>query len=535
MVRGTVVSRLKASRRPGLWVAVAQAGRVARAVSRRRRTRWSYRVGYALERAGRYDQAWQAYAAAAGPGGLPARPEPLDPVAVETARLLAVRRVRAAPAGRLFGDLWQRRGRIIPVVPRAQRRRWEQSAGDHAATLHLLYARHREHYLPRYFGRAQRYTMPRSRVARAWRWYVGDVAVQSWQLLRRNGRYVRRTAGVPVRRQLREMVWLSLRLPSMPENYYKYELYRPEHRAAADGYLHGHENSPVLYEALADTAGLLEAAPLTDKVAFAARAVEHRLAVVPTLAVLRDGEIAEVPGELPATDLFVKPLSGKGGRGVGKWRYYVDTDSFRSGGEAVPRARLLQVLADRSVGESHLVQPCLANHPDLADLALGAVVTCRLITITDETGRPEPVIATFRMPAVADAIVDNMHRGGIAAPVEIETGVLGAASDYAIAGPAVRHRRHPASDGAIEGRKLPLWDEVVALAIAAHERFHPRLLVGWDISIGPDGPILLEGNERPGVGGLQRLHNVALGRHRFGELLAHHLLQRLGDPREPAR
>jgi hypothetical protein len=31
-------------------------------------------------------------------------------------------------------------------------------------------------------------------------------------------------------------------------------------------------------------------------------------------------------------------------------------------------------------------------------------------------------------------------------------GVLGAASDYAIAGPAVRHARHPASDGAIEGR-----------------------------------------------------------------------------------
>jgi hypothetical protein len=343
---------------------------------------------------------------------------------------------------------------------------------------------------------------------------------------------VRRTTGVPVRRQLRQILWLSLRLPSMPENYYKYEFYRPEHRARADAYLHGHENSPVLYEGLAEVSGAAELAPLKDKVAFAARAQAHGLAVVPTLAVLADGQVTEQAADaLPPQDLFVKPLSGKGGRGADRWTYLPTSDSFRSQGEAVPRDRLLRVLAERSAGESHLVQPCLRNHPELADLALDAVVTCRIITITDETGRAEPVIATFRMPAVRDAVVDNMHRGGIAAPVDIDSGVLGAASDYALAGPAIRHARHPVSGGAIEGRKLPLWEQVGALARTAHERFHPRLLVGWDISIGPDGPVLLEGNERPGVGGLQRLHDTPLGAHRFGALLAYHLTRRLGDPR----
>ena len=534
MVRARLRARLKASQRPAVWSTFARVARAARLVSRHR-ARWSYRLGYALERAGRLDDAWAAYAEATS-GELPPKPDPLEPVAVETARLLALRKVRERRPRWSIRGLWQRRGRVIPMVPRRQRRRWEQApADDWASRLHLLYWQHRERYLPRYFARAESYRMPRTRLTRAWRWYVGDVLIQSMKLARANGKFVRQAVGVPVRRQLREMIWLSLTLPSMPENYYKYEFYRPSQRARANDYLHGHENSPVLYEALAETTGTAELAPLTDKVAFAARAQQLGLAVVPTLAVVNNGRIGAQVAELPKASLFDKPLAGKGGRDAARWTYLPDSDRYRSDGEAVPRDQLVQVLADRSVGGAYLLQPCLANHPDLADLALDAVVTCRIVTITNEHGEPEPVIATFRMPAVPNTVVDNMHRGGVAAPIDIATGVLGAASDYAIAGPPRWHTHHPASGGVIEGRKLPLWDQVVALACDAHRRFHPRLLIGWDISIGPDGPVLLEGNERPGVGGLQRLHNVALGAHRFGELLVFHLTQRLGARSEVAR
>lgn len=532
MVRARLRSRVKASQQPAVWLAVARLGRAARVVSRHR-TRWSYRVGYAWERAGRLDAAWAAYSEATG-GALPPKPDPLEPVAVETARLLAVQQVRRRRRRWSLTGLWQRRGRVIPMVPKAQCRRWEQaSAHDWASRLHYLYWQHRERYLPRYFARAETYDMPRTRLTRAWRWYVGDVLIQSVKLVRANGKFIRQAAGVPIGRQFREMVRLSLALPSMPENYYKYEFYRPAQRARANDYLHGHENSPVLYEALAETTGATELAPLTDKVAFAARAQELGLAVVPTLAMLQDGKIVTQVDKLPAANLFVKPLSGKGGRGAARWVYLPEQDRYRSDGEAVARQQLVQVLADRSMGGAFLLQPCLTNHPDLADLALDAVVTCRIVTITDEHGQPEPVIATFRMPAVPNTVVDNMHRGGVAAPVDIATGVLGAASDYATAGPPRWHTHHPASGGLIEGRKLPLWEQVVALACEAHRRFHPRLLVGWDISIGVEGPVLLEGNERPGVGGLQRLHNVALGAHRFGELLAFHLTQRLSATAGP--
>jgi hypothetical protein len=447
--------------------------------------------------------------------------------------------VRSGLVGRLRATarrLWRPGGIPVPVVTRGTRRRWQRAAPDDAvARLHLLYLRHRDELLPQAFTRFGRGAPPRHRAARAWRWYAGDVLVPSLRLLRRNGRVVRDAAGVPRHRQWWDMVRLSVSLPATPDSYYRYELYRPHQRRRAAAYLHGFENSPVLYQMLATAAGddLAAASPLTDKVAFAERARARALPVAPTLAVVAGGQV-RTWGELPAADLFVKPAAGKRGVDAHKWIYVAGRDGFRpaatADGAVVPRDEFLARLAARAAGVPLMVQPCLGNHPDLAELALDAMVTCRIVTMTDEAGQPEPVVATFRMPAVRGAVVDNMHRGGIAAPVALDCGALGAASGYAIAGPPTRYARHPVTGAAIEGRKLPQWPQVRELVCRAHDVFRPRLLVGWDVGIGPDGPVLLEGNERPGVGGLQRLHEMPLGSHRFGELLAHHLAARFGAP-----
>jgi hypothetical protein len=433
--------------------------------------------------------------------------------------------------------VFQRRERVVPVVTPGRRRAWQRAAPeDRAAALHLRYLRHRDRVQPRYFARSGDYPMPRRGLARAWRWYASDVAIQSARLVRRNGGAVRRAAGVARWRQLVDLLWLSVTVPAMPEKYYTFEWYRPERRARVGEYLHRHETKGALYEMLAPVpaADLEAVAPLNDKVAFAANAQRAGLPMVPTLAVVQGGGVTWSAGDLPAgglpgCDLFVKPTGGKGGRRAQKWAH-AGGRYHRAGGAPadvpgtdVPGTDVLERVAAEAGGAALMVQPCLANHPDLSDLALDAVVTCRIITILDESGEPEPVIAIFRMPASPGAVVDNMHRGGIAAPVAIASGVLGPASGYATAGPAIRHTHHPVTGAAIAGRKLPMWGAVRGLAVGAHRAFRPRVLVGWDISIGPGGPVLVEGNEQPGVDGLQRLHDLPLGCHRFGELLAFHL------------
>lgn len=275
---------------------------------------------------------------------------------------------------------------------------------------------------------------------------------------------------------------------------------------------------------LTDARNIGRISPLTNKLEFVRKATEAGIKAVPVIAMVKDGRIAFQTGELPEADLFIKPQAGKGGRGAEVWQYDDGGHRFRKlGSERTVRfERFLEFIASEAVKEPLLIQPRLFAHPDVADLGLSAVPTCRLVTLTNERGDGEPVMAVFRMPAVDGKVVDNFHAGGIAAPIDIKSGQLGSATNLALA-PTDRHEQHPATGAQISGRKLPFWSEILDLAAQAHACFAPRVIVGWDICITPSGPILIEGNSAPCVDVLQRPHDQPLGAHRFGELLAYHL------------
>jgi hypothetical protein len=145
----------------------------------------------------------------------------------------------------------------------------------------------------------------------------------------------------------------------------------------------------------------------------------------------------------------------------------------------------------------------------------------RVVTILDEAGRPEAVSATFRFASVPEAAVDNMKAGGLIAAVDLATGALGpACKGYG----GEDHAVHPATGAAIVGRVLPDWAAVTALARRAHAAaFADYVLIGWDIAMAPEGPLLIEGNGKPGVLMPQRAARRGLGEGRYGALLAHHL------------
>ena len=66
-----------------------------------------------------------------------------------------------------------------------------------------------------------------------------------------------------------------------------------------------------------------------------------------------------------------------------------------------------------------------------------------------------------------------------------------------------------------------MWPEILELVLAAHRHFG-KALVGWDVAVTPDGPVLVEGNSHPTLD-TQRPHRTPLGLTRFGEVVAHHL------------
>jgi hypothetical protein len=137
---------------------------------------------------------------------------------------------------------------------------------------------------------------------------------------------------------------------------------------------------------------------------------------------------------------------------------------------------------------------------------------------------PEVVSATLRFPSRPEATVDNMKAGGLLAAVDLAGGALGLGCQGYGGGD---HANHPVTGAPILGRIVPEWAAVKGLAVRAHATgFADYALIGWDIAIAPDGPVLIEGNGKPGVLMPQRAARRGLGEGRYGELLAHHLAKK---------
>jgi hypothetical protein len=84
---------------------------------------------------------------------------------------------------------------------------------------------------------------------------------------------------------------------------------------------------------------------------------------------------------------------------------------------------------------------------------------------------------------------------------------------------------HAITHARVLGRVVPCWNGVRSIALMAHSACRDRLLIGWDIAVGPDGAVLLEGNSYPDVDFLQRSHQCAIGDSPLGPLIFSRLIE----------
>lgn len=352
-------------------------------------------------------------------------------------------------------------------------------------------------------------------------WPAALLGLACW-FLWRNGTIVAERMQLPLHRQFLDQMRLYFAAGVLPPWYYIYELYeRPRNRDARSFIYRCESKTGVL-------ALLKEARPpfsiVSDKVAFAEQCRWFGIRTIPVLAVAKNGRFdwRADPNDARA-DWFVKPVDGKGGKNIERWDH-VGNGRFRgSNGELVEAGDIVARYTAESWALPRLIQPRIVNHPDLQSLSNGALATVRALTCLDEQGRPELVGAVMRMAVGANHVVDNLHAGGIAAGIDLETGELGPASNL---GNDVRLGwidRHPDSGTTIRGFRLPCWDRLRPFAEHAHRGFSDRVLIGWDIALTADGPILVEANGAPDLDIMQRPFRRGLMRERLAQLLAHHV------------
>jgi hypothetical protein len=286
-------------------------------------------------------------------------------------------------------------------------------------------------------------------------------------------------------------------------------LFRIREADELDGYIRRFEDAGL--NKLINPKGWKPDCVLADKIRFYARCAERGLRHPAVVATIEGGRL-RLLAAVPERPLLLKPARGEGGRGV----RFLDPP-------ATDAEDWLQDVC-RGLRGPWLVQERVVPHEALRDLALSALPTARITTILNERDEPEVVNAVLRIPSDPAAQVDNMKAGGLLCSIGLADGTLGLAckgyggDDYST---------HPVTGAVIPGRVLPDWEAAKALVIEAHARaFADYALIGWDVGFAPDGPILIEGNGKPGVLMPQRAGRRGLGGQRYGELIRLQLARR---------
>ena len=142
---------------------------------------------------------------------------------------------------------------------------------------------------------------------------------------------------------------------------------------------------------------------------------------------------------------------------------------------------------------SGLLEEFVVQHEDVSKLYPLSVNTYRIVTVLTE-GVPHIVYAFVRI-GNGGRFVDNINAGGMAAPVNIETGVI----EYpAFDKDSNYYETHPYTSCAIKGYQLPQWQKAVETVLSAATVVPQVGYVGWDVAATENGVVLIEGNPFPG-------------------------------------
>ena len=177
-------------------------------------------------------------------------------------------------------------------------------------------------------------------------------------------------------------------------------------------------------------------------------------------------------------DIICKPIDGSSGQGILKCTPEEYGD---------PKA-LYQRLREAGIG---IVEDKVIQHPAIAALCPTSVNTIRVATLLGD--KKEGIVYAY-IRIGNGKVMDNVDCGGMAAPVDIETGVItGVGANKA----GETYEIHPMTGTKIPGTQIPYWEDVKTMCLDAMHVVPQVRFVAWDVAITEDGPVFIEGNSFP--------------------------------------
>lgn len=148
---------------------------------------------------------------------------------------------------------------------------------------------------------------------------------------------------------------------------------------------------------------------------------------------------------------------------------------------------------ENAIANRYFFEELVIQHKDMNVLCPTSVNTMRMMTFNDH-GNPRIIWLGLRVGNGVNA-VDNFHAQGMAANIDIETGkLIGEAVDKELN----KYSEHPTTHVKFDGFQIPYFQEAKQMVLEASKESDKILVVGWDVAISENGPLIIEGNRRPG-------------------------------------
>jgi hypothetical protein len=304
-------------------------------------------------------------------------------------------------------------------------------------------------------------------------------------------------------------LWVAIRHNVFPSEYFAYGLWQPDRKMNVDNYLYASECAR-LFKILNRPS---QPNPIDDKLAFHKMCKAH---AIPTPAVLAAfspiGGLADFEsGRPPEHDLFVKASTG--GSRAERFRWQRRAFESNRGCRLKPE-ELSGYLANRARSESLtlIVQPALANHPDLLVQPNGALAAARLVTGCSINGEVTPIFCIIYFGLVDEI---TSHSNWVAM-IDVANGrLIPAPPKDAPSVSMYKYRQFCGNDA----WRLPDWDAALHYVKVAHRACSNFVFVGWDVAFTPHGPMILEGNTNWEAATYQTLRGEPLGFTKFADIL----------------
>jgi len=201
-------------------------------------------------------------------------------------------------------------------------------------------------------------------------------------------------------------------------------------------------------------------------------------------------------------DMMLKPLGGM-------WGYGIYLLKFRDGNFMVDE----KVIAENALKEFIISKTNCA----LCDRVKQSSITGHFNDSTLNTIRVLSLIdPVSNMPFIAGAVqrigtansfpVDNFHRGGIAANVDLNTGTYSnAASIFPVKDKLTWLDIHPETGVAIKGFVNSKWPEIEKVILGLAKKFSFHRIIAWDVALNEkDEVVIIEGN----TGADPKIHQI---------------------------